>query len=152
MFEKQPWMQRAGEYPQSDHDYFRLLARAIFSAGLGAQVVEARWPDMVKAFQDFAPERIGAMDEGDIRDLLGNPGIIRNRRKIQAVIHNARVFLQQVEKHRSFHQYLVELGAGSNLDRVAEKLAEVFTYLGKTSALFFLFSAGWRSREVPEGV
>ena len=41
MFEKQPWMQRAGEYPQTDPEYFALLARAVFSAGLGPKVVEA---------------------------------------------------------------------------------------------------------------
>ena len=50
MFQKQAWMQRAGEYPQTDREYFALLARAVFSAGLGPKVVESRWKDMGEAF------------------------------------------------------------------------------------------------------
>ena len=50
----------------------------------------------------------------------------------------------------SFHQYLTWLGAESDLEATAERLAEGFTHLGRTSALFFLFSAGWRPREAAE--
>ena len=49
---------------------------------------------------------------------------------------------------RSFHAYLLDLGAGTDLDAAADGLAQVFTHLGRTSALFFLFSAGWRPREM----
>ena len=60
MFEKQPWMQRAGEFPQSDQEYFALLARAVFSAGLGPKVVESRWQQMGEAFHGFdAVRRFG---------------------------------------------------------------------------------------------
>ncbi len=147
MFEKQPWMQRAGEYPHSNQEYFALLARAVFSAGLGPKVVESRWKEMGTAFHDFDPAKVEQMDEGDVARLLGDPGVIRNRRKIEAVIENARRFLERTGAHPSFHTYLTELGAGSDLDAVAEELAGIFTHLGRTSALFFLFSAGWRPQE-----
>jgi DNA-3-methyladenine glycosylase I len=148
MFEKQPWMQRAGEYPHSDQEYFALLARAVFSAGLGPKVVEARWKDMVTAFHSFDPAKVQGMDESDVSRLLGDPAVIRNRRKIEAVIENARRFLERVGESVSFHAYLTGLGAGSDLEEAAERLAETFTHLGRTSALFFLFSAGWRPLEV----
>ena len=55
MFEKQAWMQRAGEYPQSDEEYFALLARAVFSAGVGSKVVGLRREDMGGAFLGLVP-------------------------------------------------------------------------------------------------
>lgn len=148
MFEKQAWMQRAGEYPQSDQEYFALLARAVFSAGLGPKVVESRWKEMCAAFYGFDPARVQQMDEADVTRLLGDPAVIRNRRKIEAVIRNAQTFQEQLTEHASFHEYLEEMGAGLDLEAAAEGLSQAFTHLGQTSALFFLFSAGWRPQEV----
>ena len=151
MFEKQAWMQRAGEYPQSDHEYFNLLARAVFSAGLGPKVVESRWKEIGVAFHGFDPAKVQQMDEADVGRLLSDPAVIRNRRKIEAVIKNADTFLERAKKHKSFHAYLGKLGAATDLEPVADELAQTFTHLGRTSALFFLFSAGWRPREAAEG-
>ncbi len=150
MFEKQPWMQRAGEYPQSDQEYFNLLARAVFSAGLGPKVVESRWNSMGAAFYDFDPAKVQHMDEAEVGRLLSDPAVIRNRRKIEAVIKNAGLFLERTKKHKGFHAYLGKLGAASDLDATAQELAQTFAHLGRTSALFFLFSAGWRPREATE--
>ncbi len=147
MFEKQPWMQRAGEYPRSDKEYFNLLSRAVFSAGLGPKVVESRWPELTTAFHGFDPAKVKKMVEDDVTRLLGDPSVIRNRRKIEAVIRNATAFTLCVKEHKSFHGYLTESGATVDLDAAAERLSQDFTHLGRTSALFFLFSAGWRPRE-----
>jgi DNA-3-methyladenine glycosylase I len=150
MFEKQAWMQRAGEFPRSDKEYFNLLSRAVFSAGLGPKVVESRWPEMTTAFHGFDPAKIRKMEEPDVARLLGDPAVIRNRRKIEAVIKNATAFIERAKEHKSFHGYLTELGASVDLDATAELLSQDFTHLGRTSALFFLFSAGWRPRETAE--
>ena len=147
MFEKQPWMQRAGEYPRSDNAYFDLLARAVFSAGLGPKVVEARWESMREAFQRFDPQKVRLMGEADVGRLLADPSIIRNRRKIEAVIKNAQIFVETVKASKSFHVFLKDSGADVDLDVAADVLSKVFTHLGRTSALLFLFSAGWRHRE-----
>jgi len=147
MFEKQTWMQRAGEYPQSDQEYFGLLARAVFSAGLGPKVVESRWKDITAAFHGFEPAKVREMTQGDVDRLLADKAVIRNRRKIEAVIENAGIFLDLAGQRPSFHAYLAGLGADNDLDAVADELTKVFTHLGRTSALFFLFSAGWRPRE-----
>lgn len=150
MFEKQAWMQRAGEYPGSDQEYFALLARAVFSAGLGPKVVESRWKEMGVAFHGFDPSQVERMDEADVARLLSDASVIRNRRKIEAVISNAEVFIDRTGAYPSFHAYLEELGAGEDLDAAAEELTNTFTHLGRTSALFFLFSAGWRPRETAD--
>lgn len=162
MFEKQSWMQRAGEYPQTDQEYFALLARAVFSAGLGPKVVESRWKEMGQAFHGFDPAQVMQMGEQDVARLLSDQGVIRNRRKIEAVIKNAGTFLEQLDGRISdgkpangrapFHDYLMDLGAGTDLDATADGLAQVFVHLGRTSALFFLFSAGWRPHEMSDSI
>jgi DNA-3-methyladenine glycosylase I len=105
---------------------------------------------MGAAFHGFDPAQVQQMDETDVSRLLSDPAVIRNRRKIEAVIENAHRFLEQTGANPSFHAYLTGLGAGSDLEAAAEGLAQTFTHLGRTSALFFLFSAGWRPQETPE--
>ena len=124
------------------------MARAVFSAGLGPKVVESRWKEMGAAFHGFDPKRVEQMGEPDVSRLLSDPAVIRNRRKIEAVIENARRFLERTAQNVSFQAYLTGLGAESDLEEAAERLAGTFTHLGRTSALFFLYSAGWRPREV----
>jgi 3-methyladenine DNA glycosylase Tag len=132
---------------QSDQEYFGLLARAVFSAGLGPKVVESRWGDIAQAFHSFDPTKVKEMDQSDVDRLLQDKAVIRNRRKIEAVISNAATFIERAGAFPSFHAYLAARGADEDLDAAAEELTTTFTHLGRTSALFFLFSAGWRPRE-----
>jgi DNA-3-methyladenine glycosylase I len=114
-------------------------------------VVESRWKEMGEAFHGFDPAEVSKMGEADVCRMLADTAVIRNRRKIEAVMENARRFLERTGEHVSFHAYLSDLGASEDLDAVAEELAKTFTHLGRTSALFFLFSAGWRPQEAVVG-
>ncbi|MHB8867592.1 MAG: DNA-3-methyladenine glycosylase I [Thermoleophilia bacterium] len=162
MFQRQPWMQRAGEFPGGDVEYHELLARAVFSGGLGPRVVEARWAGITEAFRGFDPAAVAAMGADDVSRLLADPGVIRNRRKIEAVIENAGRFLDITAEHGGFHEYLCSAGAApeggasegeaSDLEAAAAELAGCFRHLGPASAALFLFSAGWRSGPDDEGV
>lgn len=149
MFERRPWMQRAGDHPTRDQAYFALLSRAVFSAGLGPQVVQARWPALVAAFRGFDPAAVAQMDEEDVAALLADPSVIRNRRKIEAVVANASTFLDLSSEFGGFRSFLEHVGAGEDFEAAAKVLSEHFQHLGPTSAGFFLFSAGWRKKERP---
>jgi DNA-3-methyladenine glycosylase I len=140
-------MQRAGEHPASNEEYFGLLARAVFSAGLGPKVVESRWVGLAEAFSAFDPEAVARMGEEDVSRLLADPGVIRNRRKIEAVIGNARIFQEVVAASGSFGEYLSSLGVAGDLEAAAEALSARFRHLGRASAAFYLFSCGWRPGE-----
>src|SRR5665811_264256 len=87
---------------------------------------------------------LGAMDEEHVKDMLADRGVIRNRRKIEAVIENARLLLDVVAEHGGFHEYVRFLGADEDPEGAADELSGRFHHLGRTSSLFFLFSAGWR--------
>ena len=142
MFGYAPYMYRAGEHPASDQEYFALLSRAVFSAGLGPRVVEHRWPTIMAAFFDFDIEKVAVMDEGDVVRLLSDPGVIRNRRKIQAVIENARLFRDYWVAR--FGAHLPQAVASYGFANVAAVLSGQFAFLGRTSAEMFLWSCGFR--------
>jgi Methyladenine glycosylase len=144
MFQRQPWMQRVGEHPRTDREYFALLARSVFSAGLGPRVVESRWEGLRAAFHDFDPAAVAAMSEDDVQRLLSSPEVIRNRRKIQAVITDAQVFCDEATRCGGFHRYLEASGVRDDFAGAADLLSARFSHLGRTSASLFLFSAGWR--------
>lgn len=147
MLERQPWMQRAGELPEEDRDYFEFLARCVFSAGLGSRVVEARWEGLSAAFAGFDPERVGEMGEEDVTRMLADAGVIRNRRKIEAVIENAKRFLVLTREHGGFAAYLRQAGGEDDLERAEQEVSSRFVHLGPASAALFLFSAGWRRQQ-----
>lgn len=147
MFDRQPWMQRAGDYPQTDEAYFALLARAVFSAGLGPKVVEARWPGLAAAFRGFDPVAVSHMGQEDVAALLADTSVIRNRRKIESVIANAPVFLDVVAEHGSFRRYLDFIGSDEDFEGAAEALSQRFVHLGPISAAFFLYSCGFRRQD-----
>ncbi|NLE74328.1 MAG: hypothetical protein GX604_06855 [Actinobacteria bacterium] len=150
MFDRQPWMQRAGDYPRTDEGYFALLARAVFSAGLGPKVVESRWPGLVAAFRGFDPVAVSEMGEEDVATLLTDTSVIRNRRKIEAVVANAFIFRDVLEEHGSFRHYLDSIGSGEDFEGATQVLAERFRHLGSASAGFFLYSCGWRRKEASQ--
>jgi DNA-3-methyladenine glycosylase I len=101
-----PWMHRAGDHPTTDREYFELLTRAVMSAGLGPRLVEVRWASIREAFFGFDIERIARMGSDDLVSFMGNPGVIRNRRKLDATIENAKTFLLLIEAEGSFQCFL----------------------------------------------
>lgn len=58
------------------------------------------------AFAGFEPERVARFDDARMAELLGNPGIVRNRLKIASAVSNARAFLALREEFGSFDSYL----------------------------------------------
>ena len=82
------------------------LALEIFQAGLSWLIVLKKRPTIAQAFDHFAPATVAAYDQAKITELLANPGIIRNRLKIQAIIHNAGIVLDLQRTHGSFAQWL----------------------------------------------
>jgi len=72
--------------------YERLSLEA-FQSGLSWLTILRKRPAFRAAFADFEPERVAAFDEQDVRRLLADVGIVRNRAKVEATIANARAVL-----------------------------------------------------------
>lgn len=68
---------------------FERLSLEAFQSGLSWATILRKRPAFRAAFDDFDPDRVAAYDEGDVARLMGDAGIVRNRRKVEATIANA---------------------------------------------------------------
>lgn len=102
--------------PYHDHEYgfpltdeqglFERLSLEIFQAGLSWLIVLKKRSALRDAFGGFDVDRVAAFTPEDIERLLDNPGIIRNRLKIEAIIENARR-LQALRRDGGFFTWLL---------------------------------------------
>ena len=89
-----------------DRMLFELLILEGFQAGLSWECVLNKREAFRAAFDQFDWEKIAAYDDAKVAELLGNPGIIRNRLKVRAAIGNAAVFAEIRREFGSFDAYL----------------------------------------------
>jgi len=82
-----------------DRPLFEKISLEGFQAGLSWITILRRRPTFRAAFHDFDIDAVAAFDERDIERLMADPGIIRNRLKIDATISNARVTQALVREH-----------------------------------------------------
>ena len=75
-------------------------------AGLSWITILRKRENYWQAFDNFDPEKMARYDEAKIEELLQNPGIVRNRLKVQAAVKNARGYLAIMEEHGSFSDFL----------------------------------------------
>ncbi len=81
---------------------FERLALEIMQAGLSWEIVLKKRKAMNKAFDRFVPTRVAAYRARDIKRLLADEGIIRNRLKIMAIITNAQRIIELRKTHKGF--------------------------------------------------
>ena len=97
------------------HDERRLFEFLVLEgaqAGLSWITILRKREHYRQAFDGFDPQRVAAYDQDRIEQLLGNPNIVRNRRKIEAAVRNARVFLEIQDEFGSFDAYLWRFVSG----------------------------------------
>ena len=78
---------------RGDDGLFERMTLEAFQSGLSWLIILRKRPAFRAAFRDFAIAEVAAFGEADITRLLADPGIVRNRSKIEAAIANARVAL-----------------------------------------------------------
>ena len=89
-----------------DRKLFEFLLLEGAQAGLSWVTILKKRAAYQEAFEHFDPERVAAFGDAQVDRLMQNPGIIRNRLKIQAAIKNARSFINVVEAFGSFDSYV----------------------------------------------
>ena len=127
--------------PSNEKGYFELLSKAVFNAGFSYQVVNRKWEGIKEIFHEFDPKTISNWTVDEISYALDSPKIIRNSNKVKAIVSNAKVFLEILEKHGSFDNYLKSLRERTYEEK-QKILSKQFKWLGPTGAHFFLWSAG----------
>lgn len=89
-----------------DLKLFEFLVLEGAQAGLSWSTILKKRENYRAAFDGFIPEIVANYGEPKILELMSNPGIVRNRLKIQAAIANARAFLIVQEQFGSFNNYM----------------------------------------------
>lgn len=89
-----------------DQKHFEFLVLESAQAGLSWITILRKRENYRKAYEGFNPVKVAKFDSEKIEELMNNPGIVRNRRKIEASINNAQRFLEIVDEFKSFDKYI----------------------------------------------
>lgn len=100
---------------RDDRELFARLTLDAFQAGLSWAVILRKRDAFRRAFDGFDPERIARYGPADVARLLADPGIVRNRQKIEATITNARAMLAIQAETGSFAAFLWSFVGGQPL-------------------------------------
>ena len=95
-----------------DHRLFESLILDGMQAGLSWLTILRKRDNFRRAFSGFSPEKIAGFGEDHIQRLLSDPGIIRNRRKIEAAIVNAHAFLKVRSDGTTFDTFIWQFAPG----------------------------------------
>ncbi len=101
-----------GRVIHSDRQHFEFLILEAAQAGLSWLTVLKRREGYRRAFCDFDPVKVARFGKKDVSRLMKDTGIIRNRLKIEAVIHNAPLFLEVQKEFGSFDAYAWQFVGG----------------------------------------
>ena len=89
-----------------DRKHFEFLTLESAQAGLSWYTVLRKRANYRKAFAEFDPAKVARFNAAKIEQMLQDPGLIRNRRKISAAVENARHFLAIQDEFGSFSTYI----------------------------------------------
>lgn len=149
-----------GKPEHDDTALFRMLSLECFQAGLSWAIVLKREKALSAAFDGFDVEKVAAYDDACVEALLSADGMIRSRKKIAAIIHNARCCQAIQREFGSFDAFIWSYTDGRVIDhrftssaqlpaktelsqRIAQDLkARGFRFLGATTVYAFLQSMG----------
>jgi DNA-3-methyladenine glycosylase I len=119
------WAANAGALDQAYHDrewgvpvhddrkLFEFLILEGAQAGLSWSTILKKRENYRRAFAGFDARKVARFDAGKQRQLLKNPGIVRNRLKVRSTVDNARAFLAVQKEFGSFDRYVWEFVGGT---------------------------------------
>ena len=97
---------------KEDQKLFEFLTLESAQAGLSWITILRKRTAYREAFADFDPEVVAGFSSKQVEELLGNAGIVRNRKKIEAAINNAARFLEVSASFGSFYNYSMRFVGG----------------------------------------
>jgi DNA-3-methyladenine glycosylase I len=109
----------------NDRRLFEMLILEGAQAGLSWLTILRKREGYRQAFAGFAPERIARFDAEQVQRLLANPGIVRNRLKVEAAIGNARAYMRLIDEAESLDRFVWRFVGDAPLQTMRRTLAEV---------------------------
>ena len=92
--------------PKTDAEFLEVMAQIIFVAGFKFRVVMAMWPKTRKAFHNFKIDKVA---NETVENMLKKEGVIKNKIKIAAIIENAKICKELIEKYGSIEKWVKKI-------------------------------------------
>lgn len=108
-----------------DRKIFEFLVLESAQAGLSWITILRKRENYRQAFAGFDPVKVAQFDSKKVEELLQNPGIIRNRKKIESAINNAQRFLEVQKEFGSFDKYIWSFTGGRQLVNAWKDLSQL---------------------------
>lgn len=110
---------------RDDAGQFEFLVLESAQAGLSWLTILKKREGYRNAFAGFDPVRVAAFTEKDVERLMGDANIVRNRKKIESAVTNARLFLELAAKHGSFSNYIWQFTDGKPISNKWKDMRQV---------------------------
>ena len=108
-----------------DHKHFEFLTLESAQAGLSWYTVLRKRANYRQAFAKFDPAKVARFSATKVEQMLQDPGLIRNRRKISAAVENARHFLAVQDEFGNFSAYIWRFVGGEPIVNEFRTLADL---------------------------
>jgi DNA-3-methyladenine glycosylase I len=118
-----------------DRTHFEFLILEGAQAGLSWSTILKKRENYREAFAGFDPERVARFGKREIERLVKNPGIVRNRLKVESAAKNARAFLAVQEEFGSFDRYVWRFAGGRPIQNRWSHVREVPATSAESDAL-----------------
>ena len=118
-----------------DRLLFEFLILEGAQAGLSWNTILKKRDRYRAVFDGFDPARVAAYDKRKVRELLNDPGIVRNRLKIGATIENAQLFLEVQKEFGSFDRYIWQFVGGKPKINRRKSMREVPARTAESDAI-----------------
>lgn len=118
-----------------DTHLFEMLILEGAQAGLSWETILNKRENYRAAFDRFDARRVASYNDAKLAALLGNPGIVRNRLKVNAAVRNAKAFLQAQEEFGSFDTYIWQFVGGKAVQNAWASLKEVPARTAQSDAM-----------------
>jgi DNA-3-methyladenine glycosylase I len=137
-----PYHDREYGFPLTgDAELFERLILEINQAGLSWLTILKKREAFRQAYGGFDPDVVARYGARDVKRLLNDAGIIRNRLKVEAAIANARTLLELRKRHGSFHRWIAEHHPKPKAEWV-KLFKQTFRFTGGEIVGEFLMSTG----------
>jgi len=118
-----------------DRTLFEFLILEGAQAGLSWETILRKRESYRAAFAGFDPARVARFTAARVERLLGNPGIVRNRLKVESAVSNARAFLAVQDEFGSFDRYVWRFVDGRPMRNARRALREIPARTAESDAL-----------------
>jgi DNA-3-methyladenine glycosylase I len=136
-----------GKRVEDDNALFEVMCLQVFQAGLTWKMILDKRDGFRAAFANWDISTVAAMGPEDLEALMNNPGIIRNRLKIQATMNNARAVQDLRTKHGGFCRWFYDTLPGNTYPELQKELRSNFGFMGPEISRMWLMASGRITRE-----